>query len=320
LFAATLISYVDRQSMSVVAPVIVGEFHLNNQQISRILSSFLLAYAFGQLVVGRFLDWTGTRAGLAISVVWWSLANMLTATVTRPWGFSFFRFMLGVGKSENFPGGVKVLGEWFPPHERAFAGGLFMSGASVGGVIAPPLVAAITDAFGWRAAFIFTGSLGFAWLIFWLAWYRLPEDHKMLTSSERTLILETRDRKADDAMPWRDLFRYRQVWALIIARILEEPVIWMVLFWLPKYMVDVGRLSLMQTGWAVAIPFISLDAGYIGGGWLSSRLIRRGLPAHKAKLAVMTLGAAAMLGSIPAAYSTGVPGLVTAISFSTVGN
>ena len=169
LFLASAISYIDRQTVSIVAPLLAREFHLDNEQIGRILSAFLLAYTFGQLLAGRFRDWIGSRRGLAISIGLWSLANALTATVTRFPGFVFFRFLLGLGESGNWPGGVKVITEWFPPEERAFAGGLFTSGASVGAILAGPMVGAIAHYWGWRAAFILTGSLGFLWMAVWLA-------------------------------------------------------------------------------------------------------------------------------------------------------
>src|SRR5579862_2195274 len=143
LFAATVISYVDRQTISIVAPALSDQFHLTNEQIGRMLSAFLLAYTFGQLGAGRFFDWIGSRIGFTISIGLWSLANILTATVTRFGGFVFFRFLLGAGESGNFPGGVKAIAEWFPPEERAFAGGLFTSGASVGAIVAGPLVGSI---------------------------------------------------------------------------------------------------------------------------------------------------------------------------------
>ncbi|MBM3740526.1 MAG: MFS transporter [Acidobacteria bacterium] len=321
LFLATVISYIDRQTMSVVAPVIAQEFGLNNEQIARILSSFLFAYAFGQVVAGKFLDWTGSRLGFSIFVVVWSLANMLTATVTRAWGFSLFRFLLGVGEAGNYPGGVKVLAEWFPPRERPFAGGVFTSGASIGAVMAAPLVATITHYWGWRAAFLFTGSLGFLWLAGWLWLYRTPARHPYLSSSERALLAESQLTIGETtSIRWLDLFRYRQVWAITIARFFEEPLIWLCVFWLPKFMVDVKGLSLLEMGWVLTIPYLSLDVGYIAGGWAATRLLRKGIPLRRAKLTVMAVAAGLMMATIPAAFAQNLMTPVVLISMATMGH
>ena len=290
LFAATVISYVDRQTISIVAPALSDQFHLTNEQIGRMLSAFLLAYTFGQLGAGRFFDWIGSRTGFAISIGLWSLANILTATVTRFGGFVFFRFLLGAGESGNFPGGVKAIAEWFPPEERAFAGGLFTSGASVGAIVAGPLVGSIAHYWGWHAAFLVTGSLGFLWLAVWLALYRPPAS-------------PFEEEAVSTPMPWRDLLRFRRVWALPLARLLEEPVLWFGIFWLPKYAVDVRGLSILHTGWLLTAPFLALDAGYVSGGWISSRLAKRGWTMQRSKLAVMIVAAPLMLCSIPAAQT-----------------
>ncbi|MCI0422804.1 MAG: MFS transporter [Acidobacteria bacterium] len=321
LFVATIISYIDRQTISIAAPVIVREFHLSNEQFARILSAFLVAYTFGQLVAGRFFDWIGSRVGFSISITVWSLANTLSALVTQAWGFVFFRFMLGVGESGNFPGGVKVVTEWFSPRERAFAGGLFTSGASVGAVLAGPLVGTITHYWGWRAAFAVTGSLGFVWLIGWLVLYHPPSRHPRLSEHERSILAAHADEdNAATTMRWVDLFRFRQVWALVLARILEEPLIWMAVFWLPKYIVDVRGLSILQTGWFLTLPFIALDIGYISGGWVSGKLAARGWSLRNAKLAVMTIAALFMAGAIPAATSSSVAGFAAFLCLATLGH
>lgn len=305
LFLATVIGYIDRQAMAVAAPVIAREFSLNNEMVGRILAAFLFAYGFGQLAAGRFLDWVGSRLGFALAIGWWSLANCLTATVTRPWGFTLFRFLLGVGESGNFPGGAKLITEWFPPHERAFAGGLFASGGSVGAVVAAPLVAMLVHHFGWRAAFVITGGVGFVWLAAWLAFYRSPPARVAGTAP---------------AIGLRQLVRVRQVWALTLGRMLEEPVLWMAIFWLPKYMVDVRHVPLLETGWLLVVPFLALDAGYVSGGWIAGRLMRRGWSARRAKLTVMFAAAALMTGLIPAALASGLAVFLAGVSAAVMGH
>jgi len=321
LFVATVISYIDRQTMSIAAPVISKEFRLNNEEVARILSSFLIAYGVGQLVAGHLLDLIGSRIGLAASIAWWSLANVLTAFVTQPWGFSFFRFMLGLGESGNFPGGVKVVTEWFPLRERTFAGGLFTSGGSIGAIVAAPLVATLVHYWGWRTAFVATGSLGFIWLAGWLLLYNTPEKHTLLSSDERALVLAPEGRLVlHENVKWVSLLKHRQVWALTIARFLEEPLFWMFLFWLPKYMVDVRGLSVLQTGWTLTVPFIALDLGYVGGGWVTSKLVGRQWTVQRAKSVAMLAAAFLMIGTIPAVLSSGVLGFVSFLCLATLGH
>jgi ACS family hexuronate transporter-like MFS transporter len=320
LFFASVISYIDRQTISIAAPAIAKEFSLSNEQVARILSAFLFAYTFGQLVAGRFFDWIGSRWGFTISISVWSAANTLTAWVTGPWGFQFYRFLLGVGESGNFPGGVKVLTEWFPARERTFAGGLFNSGASTGAILAGPLVGTVTHYWGWRAAFLVTGSLGFIWLAAWLIFYRSPEDNRLLTEEERLVLPAAAEKEPPGSLRWVDLFRFRQVWALPLARFLEEPIIWMAVFWLPKYFVDVRGLSVLHTGWLLTQPFLALDIGYIAGGWISSRLVRRGWTIGSAKRAVMTAAAILMAGSIPAGFAESIVGFTIFISLATLGH
>jgi ACS family hexuronate transporter-like MFS transporter len=308
LFLATGISYIDRQTVSIVAPLIAKEFHLNNEQIGRILAAFLFAYTFGQLIAGRFLDWAGARIGLSISIGVWSLANALTATVSRFFGFVFYRFLLGAGESGNFPAGVKVIGEWFPAEERAIAGGVMNSGASVGAIAAGPLAGTIAQYWGWRAAFLITGSLGFVWLVPWLFIYRAPVTY------QPTSI------KQSNRLSWTKLLRFRQVWALVIARFLEEQVLWVGIFWMPKYIADVRGLSVLQTGWLVSLPYLALAIGYLSGGWISSRLVRRGWRPHFAKLTVMFCAAALMTCSIPAALAGSIGAFTALISMSLLGH
>jgi ACS family hexuronate transporter-like MFS transporter len=294
LFLATIISYINRQAVAIVAPMLAAQFHLNNEQIGRILSSFLLAYTFGQLIAGRIFDRIGSRAGFALSIGVWSLANVLTAAANSLAAFVSLRFVLGAGESGNFPGGVKTVSEWFPASERSLAGGLFASGASIGAIVAGPLVGSIAHYWGWRPAFVVTGSLGFIWMAGWLIFYRNPV---------RVPGIGAQSERQQDGMRWLDLLRFRQIWALAIARMLEEPVLWLGIFWLPKYAVDVRHLSMLQAGWLLVEPYIALDAGYILGGWISSRLARLGWTPERSKVAVMWLAAMAMIGSIPAVQS-----------------
>jgi ACS family hexuronate transporter-like MFS transporter len=318
VFAATVVSYIDRQTLSVTSPVIAGEFKLDNQQLAGILSAFLITYTFGQPLAGCFFDWVGNRVAFSVAIAVWSLANVLTALVTRPWEFGLFRFLLGIGESGNFPGGVKVISEWFPARERPLAVGIFSSGGSVGAVLAGPLVGTVTHYWGWRPAFVVTGSLGFFWLTVWLMLYPRPERHLSLNFEERPLA--AMDERNDAGIRWIELFRFRQVWALLLSRVLEEPLIWMAVFWLPKYIVDVRGLSLIQASWLLPLPFIALDIGYVGGGWASGKLMMRGWTAYRAKVVIMSAATVLMVCAIPAVFSNNVVAFTIFLSLATLGH
>ena len=287
LFLATVINYVDRQTLSVLAPVLRDEFHMTNTDYSRIVFAFLLAYMVMQSGAGRMMDRLGTRRGFSLSITWWSAAAMLHATANSILSFGLFRFLLGLGEAGNWPGGVKVISEWFPPKERAFATGLFNSGSTLGAVIAPPLVAWIALSWGWRTAFLVPGSLGFLWLVLWRATYRTP-------------LKPASDVAVTRRIPWRSLFRFRQVWSLLLARMLADPVWWFYVFWLPEYLKRERNFSLAMIGYFAWIPFLTADIGNLLGGALSGYLIRLGWPVLRARKVVMAVSAALMTAGIPA--------------------
>jgi ACS family hexuronate transporter-like MFS transporter len=314
LFLASAIAYIDRQAFSIVAPIVTKEFRLGAEQLGRILAAFLLAYTFGQLLAGRLFDRVGSRLAFAVSIGVWSLANALTAAATGIQGFLGCRFALGLGESGNYPGGVKVVSEWFPPPERSFAGGVFTSGASVGALLAGPLVSTIADRWGWRAAFILTGSLGFFWLAGWLCVYRTAPPAIATDAADGPAA------KPLEPTGWFELLAFRQVWALALARFLEESAFWVWLFWLPKYMVDAWRLALGVMGWLMVIPFLSLDLGYLSGGWITSRLAGRGGSIPGAKLRVMSIAALLMLASVPAAFCSSLSAFLFLISICLAGH
>jgi MFS transporter, ACS family, hexuronate transporter len=320
LFAATTIAYIDRQTFSFVAPIVSEEYGLSNEQVGRILSAFLMSYTLGQPLAGRFFDWVGSRIGFAVSIGVWSLANMLTATVTGFRGFAGCRLALGLGESGNYPGGVKVVGERFAPQERSFAGGIFTSGASVGAILAGPLVSSIAWYWGWRAAFILTGGLGFLWLAGWWSLGQTPPNASSSTPRGCVSPAERAPLATGSRMRWVDLLGFRQVWAITIARFLEEPAFWVWIFWLPKYVVDKRGLSVLQTGWLLTQPYLALDVGYLSGGWISGRLMRRGWSARRSRLAVMIVSALLMMSSIPAASSSSVTVFTALISLALMGH
>jgi MFS transporter, ACS family, hexuronate transporter len=321
-FLATTINYIDRQCLSVAAPTICKEFHFSNADYSSIVTSFLIAYTIMQGLSGKIIDRIGTRRGMAYSIVWWSAAGMLHVFARGLWGFRLFRFLLGAGEAGNWPAATKVVSEWFPARERSLAVAIFDSGSSLGGVVAPPLVAWLILHYGWRSAFLVTGLLGFLWLFLWLWIYRNPEAHPAITAEELQNILADPDRKATgqhSSIRWASLLGYSQVWGLIAGRMFTDCVWWFYVYWLPKYLSDERGFTLEKlamTGW---IPFLAVDAGDIGGGWLSGYLVRRGWSLNASRKFVMAVASLGMAAGLPAGLtsSAGVClALVTVATFA----
>jgi ACS family hexuronate transporter-like MFS transporter len=296
-----VINYVDRQCLSVLAPVLLEEFGMTAGDYSRILSAFMLAYLIMQTGSGRLMDWVGTKAGFALCILWWSVAAMLHAAARSALHLGLFRFLLGLGEAGNWPGAVKAIAEWFPARERAFAIGLFNSGSTVGATVAPPLVAWLALGYGWRKAFLITGSLGFFWLALWLFLYQRPERHRWLRPAELELIRGGQeDVRVGERIRWRSLFGYRQVWGLVLGRMLADPVWWFYVFWLPEYLKREREFSLAMIGYFAWIPFLAADIGNLTGGAMSGLLVKRRVPVLRARKAVMLACAVLMMAGIPA--------------------
>ncbi len=294
LFAATVINYIDRQTLSVLASEISAELELSDIEYSQVVQAFLICYAGMYMIWGRIIDRWGTRVALAVSMVWWSLANAAHALSRGALGLGAFRALLGMGESGNFLAAEKAISEWFPPQERGFANGLVNAAASTGAILAPPLIVLIFSQWGWRMAFVVTGATGFVWLAFWLRWYWVPARHPRVTGEERSLIETAPGGPPRRAVRWGQLFGFRQTWALFLARVLADPVWWFYLFWLPKYLSDERGFSIVAIGLTTWVPFLTADLGAIAGGWLSGRLIRRGTAPVRARKWVMLPAAAVM--------------------------
>ncbi len=275
LFFATTINYVDRQVLGILATPLQKELGWSEADYGFIATAFTGAYAVGLLVVGRLMDWLGTRKGFSLAIIFWSVAAMGHALARSAFGFGVARFALGLGEAGNFPASIKTVAEWFPKKERALATGIFNSGSNVGAIVAPLVVPFIALRYGWQWAFIITGALGFIWLIFWLLLYQKPEEHPRLSKSELAYI------QSDPAEPttkiaWARLFPHRQTWAFAAGKFFTDPIWWFFLFWLPKFLNETYGLSLSQIGLPLIVIYLSADVGSIGGGWLSSFLIKRG--------------------------------------------
>lgn len=294
LFCATVINYVDRQTLSVLAPEITEELGLSNIEYSNVVQAFLICYASMYIVWGLVIDRWGTRLALSVSMVWWSLANAAHALAQGAFGLGVFRALLGIGESGNFLAAEKAISEWFPPRERGVANGLVNAAAATGAILAPPLIVWIAHMWGWRAAFVMTGALGFVWMIFWLRWYWIPARHPRVTAAERELIEAPVQQTAQVKVPWGKLFGYRQTWALFLARVVADPVWWFYLFWLPKYLSDERGFTMVEIGLVAWMPYLTADLGSIFGGWASGRLISRGFRVVDARKWIMAPAAAAM--------------------------
>ncbi len=307
LFFSTVINYIDRQTLSVLAPIITREFHMTNVDYSRILSAFQIAYAGMWLVGGVLIDVIGTRLGLTLAMVWWSLASMLPAVARSVAQFSLFRFLLGIGEGCNWPGASKTVAEWFPARERGLAVAIFDSGSSVGAVIAPPFVGFLAYRLGWRFAFLLSGTLGFLWLILWLALYHPFTRHPRLTPEERSLIESGRGTSPVLARQglgrWLGLLKQPNVWGIVLGRSLTDPIWWFYVFWLPKYLSDARGFNLKQIASFAWIPFLAADIGNFTGGLTSGFLIKRGMPVVRARKWVCVISSLPILAGIPAALA-----------------
>jgi MFS transporter, ACS family, hexuronate transporter len=308
LFASTVINYIDRQTLSVLAPYLKTDFNWTNTDFAFIVIAFRASYSIGQAVAGGALDRLGTRAGLSIGVAWYSVAAILTSLATGFWTFCGFRFLLGAGEAANWPGATKAVSEWFPRRESGWAVALFDSGSSIGGALAPVLVLGLYRVFGtWRPAFIITGALGFVWLFVFRRVYRVPEEHPRISAEELAMILEDRNEGtgavptpaagigSPSASSYRALLSLPQTWAIIVGKMLTDPVWFFITDWFAVYLVSRG-FRLEDSLLAFWVPFLAADAGNFIGGGLSSTLIRRGWTVGAARRLVIVLGGIGMSG------------------------
>jgi len=315
IFLATLINYIDRLTISVLAPVITRELGLTNTEFGGVVTWFLLAYTISQSVSGKLYDRVGTRLGFTFSIVTWSAAAAAHAFARGLTSLSALRFVLGFGEAGNWPGAAKAVAEWFPVRQRAFGMAIFNSGAAIGSIVAPPLIIWLQLRYGWQTTFLVTGALGFVWLALWLVFYRTPDRHRWITDEERALIKEAPEVEAgseearaavvdSDAAPrWRDLLRHRQVWAIVIARFFTDPVWWLYITWLPLYLYNARGFSLKEIGLFAWVPYVAADAGSLLGGWASGYLISRGWSVDRARKTVIAVAGLLMPAGIFAAFA-----------------
>lgn len=307
LFLSTIINYLDRQTLSLLAPFLKLEYHWTNTDYANILIGFRVGYSIGQTIFGRLMDRIGTRRGLSFTVLAYSLIAVATSLARGFYSFITFRSFLGLAESANWPGATKAVSEWFPKNERGLATALFDSGSSIGGAIAPFIVLGIYFRWGWRLSFVLPGLLGFLWLLIWRKMYHSPQDHPRITQEELQMLREdSKDEKHADAerqkQSWESLLKLPQTWGTIIAKTFTDPVWFFIVDWFPIYLVAKG-ISLKSGLIAVWIPFIAADLGNFFGGWASGFLIKRGWSLGNARKALVVFGGIGVLLLIPTIFT-----------------
>ncbi len=286
-FFATLINYLDRQALSVTAPVLRLQFHLSNEGYARILFAFMLAYTIMNGVSGLLIDRLGTRTGYALFVAWWSLCSMLHAFARGALSLGIFRFLLGIGESGNWPAAVKVVAEWFPVEERSIASGIFNSGSSAGAILAPPIIVLILLKWGWRSTFVAVGCLGFVWLAAWLRWYRVP-------------VRMAQEAALPPKAPVWQLLHSRFVWIFTLSKIFMDPVWYFYTSWFPEYLHHGRHFDMTNIGRYAWIPFFVAGLGSAGGGFIARVLLKLGMSVTAARKSAVTIAALMMTMAIPA--------------------
>lgn len=292
LFCVTVLNYVDRQTLSVLAPVLRDEFRMSNGDYAFVVNAFLIAYTVMQAASGAFLDWIGTKWGFAIMFLWWSAATFLHRFARGARSLACFRFLLAMGEAGNWPAAAKAIAEWFPEKERGSAMGIFNAGSSTGALLAPPLIAFTALRLGWRNAFVVISLGGLTWLLLWVSTYRTPSTAPSLKlpdevdAGEGTSHAFTRPK-----IQWLSLFAYREMWGIFLARAVTDAVWWFYIFWLPEYLKHDRGFTLTMIGRFAWIPFLTADLGCLAGGWCSDLLMRRGLSLNGGRKVVLAVSA-----------------------------
>ncbi|MGB7437455.1 MAG: MFS transporter [Candidatus Acidiferrum sp.] len=319
LFLSTVINYIDRQTIALLAPYLKQSYQWTNTDYANIVVAFRVAYAIGQTVCGRLMDRLGTKLGLTITVLWYSIVSICTPVARGFYSFLGIRFLLGAGESGNWPAATKAVSEWFPKHERGIATAVFDSGSSIGGAIAPLIVLPLYFRWGTGPAFVIPGVLGLMWLVGWRWMYYQPREHPRISASELQMIVA--DAEGDQGrgkvrLKWRELLRLPQTWGTIVARSFTDPVFFFIADWFPIYLVAKG-ISLKTGLIAIWIPFVGTDLGNFFGGWMSGYLIRRGWPLGRARKALVVFGSIGVTLLIPTIFTVRLSMITLLFALST---
>ena len=310
IFLGTVVNYFDRLALPTLAPVLRAEFGLSNVDYAWIANAFLLVYALSMFLWGAVFDRLGNRLGFAVAVVVWSAAQVATAAARGVAGFCALRGLLGLGEAGNWPGATRTIAAWFPARQRALGMGIANTGASLGPALAIPVIVWLRDDFGWRSVFLITGGLGFVWLLLWLLLY--PRNEAEEHSAAATPVVHP-------PVPWGVLLRRREVWGIVVARFLGDPIWWLYVNWMPLYLADVRGFDLKQlkaTGW---VPYVAAAIGALAGGWLSGFLLRRSGNVDLARKASIVLGTVAMLAGFATAFAASAPAAIVWMSITLFG-
>lgn len=305
LFAAMVINYVDRQMIGVLKPTLSTEFGWSETDYADIVFWFQASYALFYAIWGRIMDRIGARFGFGIAFAIWQVGHILHGGARDLSHFIMARVVLGVGEAGGFPGGIKAVAEWFPKKERALATGLFNAGTNIGAIVTPLLVPALVLAFGWQMSFVITGILGLIWLPIWLLVYRRPSEDKKLSAAERAYI-EQDPADPVEKISWRKLLTVKETWAYAGGKFLIDPVWWMFLFWLPDFLGKRYGLDLKTFGPPLVAIYLLSDVGSVGGGWLSSRMMHRGVSLNKARKLTMLICALLAVPVMFASFASNV--------------
>jgi ACS family hexuronate transporter-like MFS transporter len=310
LLALSIINFIDRQTLSVLAPHLRQVFHLSNTDYGRIVAAFSFGMMAAEFPMGMLMDRLGARFGLAFAVAWWSVATAAHAVGNSMGSFALFRFWMGTGETGTFSGSLKVITRWFPKDERTFAVGVVNSGTMIGSMIAPPLVVAISYFFGWKMAFLLPATLGIVWAIGWRSTYRVSaKEERAVDATDTEPVPRT-----------RDLLRARQAWALMLCRFLVGPVVQFYWYWLPNYLVSARGMTLVAVGALAWLPYLAGDVGSLTGGWTADGLLKRGMTVPKARGISMVIGGTLCLGSLAVVAAPSIALALTAISIVMFGH
>jgi MFS transporter, ACS family, hexuronate transporter len=297
VFLNTIINYLDRQTLSIVAPRLTHELHMSDTQYAHIVQAFLVAYTVMYLGSGIAIDRWGVKRVYALATLWWSAAEVLHAFARTPFFLGVARLLLGIGESANFVAAGKIASEWYPPKDRGTMSGLVQAGAVVGAVVTPPIVLWLMFRWSWRIAFVFTGLLGFVWVVFWWWLYDTPEKSAYITPQERELIQSAASQSQPEeiaSVRYWELLKMPTTLGLLLARLVSDPVWWFYLFWLPKYLTEARSLTMLQMGYVIWIPYLASDFGAVFGGYMSGVLIARGWEVLRARRRVMLISVLVM--------------------------
>jgi MFS transporter, ACS family, hexuronate transporter len=310
LFSITVINFIDRQTLSILAPKLKESFHFNSTEYGRIVACFQFGMMVAEFPMGMLMDRLGARFGFSFAVLWWSVATGLHAFGRSVWTFGLLRFWMGTGECANYSGAMKVVTRWFPEKERTLAVGVFNGGSMIGSIIAPPLIVALNQWFGWQMAFLVPSLFGVVWVLCWRRIYRFR-------ASEERDVPGTAAPKTVSAL---ELLRYRQTWALMLCRFLAGPVMQFFWYWMPDYLYNVRGMSLVAIGALSWLPYLFGDIGSIGGGWLAGRLLSKGVTPAKTRGITMTIGSICCLGSLAVVAAPSVAWAIAIISIVLFGH